>query len=109
MTALNNRSEPIFYLSILGHQVVQGGLDNKLTQLKYGFGGQIQDGLLFHASSISRDAKAVGPLQSWVQALLFAYLPGCSVLRCRCWLSPRVLAFAAGRPGDNDLIPRCTR
>lgn len=81
MTALNNRSEPVTYWSILGSQVVQGGLDTKLTQLKYGFGGQIPDGLLFRVSSISSDAKAGYETQARFTRDLIAALPAGSRLK----------------------------
>lgn len=58
MTAQNNRSEPVIFWLLFGHQVVQGDPDTKVTQFKYGLGGQIPAGLFCRVSSISRDAKA---------------------------------------------------
>jgi EpsI family protein len=56
LTELGNRSEPVTYWSTLGDQVVYGGLDKKFAQLKYGFKGQIPDGLIFRISTITSDA-----------------------------------------------------
>lgn len=81
MTALSNRSEPVTYWSILGNQVVQGGLDTKLTQLKYGFNGQIPDGLIFRISSITPDAKAGYETQARFTRDLMVALPASSRLK----------------------------
>lgn len=56
-TRLGNRREPVTYWSTLGDQVVLGGMATKLAQIKYGFQGQIPDGLLFRVSSISGDPE----------------------------------------------------
>lgn len=81
MTALSNRFEPVTYWSILGNQVVQGGLDTKLTQLKYGFNGQIPDGLIFRISSITPDAKAGYETQARFARDLMVALPASSRLK----------------------------
>jgi EpsI family protein len=52
---LGLRSEPITYWSTVGNRVVLGEKQSKLEQLKYGFNGQIPDGLLFRVSSIAKD------------------------------------------------------
>lgn len=57
VTRLGDRYEPVTYWSTLGNQVVQGSMETKIAQLKYGFRGQIPDGLIFRVSSISRDAN----------------------------------------------------
>jgi EpsI family protein len=57
MMQLGNRYEPVTYWSTLGNQVVQGGLDTKLTQLSYGFKGLIPDGLIFRVSSINKNEQ----------------------------------------------------
>lgn len=56
MTRLGDRSEPVTYWSTLGGQVVRGGWETKLAQLKFGFSGHVPDGLIFRVSSVSRDA-----------------------------------------------------
>lgn len=81
MTAQSNRFEPVTYWSVLGNQVVQGGLDTKLTQLKYGFNGQIPDGLIFRISSITPDAKAGYETQARFARDLMAALPASSRLK----------------------------
>lgn len=55
LTVLGNRSEPLTYWTTVGNRVVLGGKETKLEQLKYGFKGQIPDGLLFRVSSITAD------------------------------------------------------
>jgi len=63
-TVLGQRFEPVTYWTTLGDQVVQGGMNTKIAQMRYGFNGQIPDGLLFRVSSITRDSKAGHALQS---------------------------------------------
>jgi EpsI family protein len=76
LTKLGNRSEPLTYWSTLGTKVVLGGLQTKLTQLNYGFRGQIPDGLLFRVSSISADEQAGYALQQdFVRDLVAAMSP----------------------------------
>lgn len=58
LTVLGNRSEPLTYWTTVGNKVVMGGKETKLEQLRYGFHGQIPDGLLFRVSSITRDTEA---------------------------------------------------
>lgn len=55
LTVLGNRLEPLTYWTTVGNKVVVGGKETKLEQLKYGFKGQIPDGLLFRVSSITAD------------------------------------------------------
>lgn len=81
MTVLNNRSEPVTYWSMLGSRVVQGGLDTKLTQLEYGFNGQIPDGLIFRISSITPDAKSGYETQARFARDLMVALPASSRLK----------------------------
>lgn len=56
MTTLGNRNEPLTYWSTVGDKVVMGGKETKLEQLRYGFRGEIPDGLLFRVSSIHENA-----------------------------------------------------
>jgi EpsI family protein len=73
MTKLRDRSEPVTYWTTLGEHVVQGGIDTKITQLKYGFKGQIPDGLLFRVSSITEDAEnAYSTQKNFVDSLIVA-------------------------------------
>lgn len=66
-----SRTEPVTYWSTVGDKVVVGGNETKLEQLRYGFRGQIPDGLLFRVSSISSDTSAAYASQdSFVRDLL---------------------------------------
>lgn len=58
LTTMGSRSEPLTYWTTVGNKVVMGGKETKLEQLKYGFKGQIPDGLLFRVSSITTDIDA---------------------------------------------------
>jgi EpsI family protein len=69
-TTLGQRSEPVTYWTTIGDQVVTGGLGTKFAQMRYGFHGQIPDGLLFRVSSITRDAKAGHAIQQAFAAQL---------------------------------------
>jgi len=70
-TRLGSRAEPITYWATLGNQVVRGAWQTKLTQMRFGFHGQIPDGLLFRVSSISPDTAAAYTLQeNFVRDLL---------------------------------------
>ena len=57
VTVLGSRTEPLTYWTTVGNQVVVGGKEAKLEQLKYGFKGQIPDGLLFRISSITNEVE----------------------------------------------------
>ena len=57
VTVLGSRTEPLTYWTTIGNKVVVGGKEAKLEQLKYGFKGQIPDGLLFRVSSITNEAE----------------------------------------------------
>lgn len=56
MTTLGNRNEPLTYWSTVGDKVVMGSKETKIEQLRYGFRGEIPDGLLFRVSSINESA-----------------------------------------------------
>jgi EpsI family protein len=58
LTVKGNRSEPLTYWTTVGNRVVVGSKETKLEQLRYGFHGQIPDGLLFRVSSIIKDTDA---------------------------------------------------
>lgn len=71
LTKLGGRVEPVTYWTTLGDQLVQGGLNTKLTQLKFGFKRQIPDGLLFRVSSINQDTESAYAMQQdFVRALI---------------------------------------
>lgn len=54
---LSQRVEPIVYWTTIGNKVVLGSTETKLQKLKYGFKGQVPDGILFRVSTISPDVS----------------------------------------------------
>lgn len=72
-TVLGMRAEPLTYWTTVGNKAVLGSKQSKLEQLKYGFKGQIPDGLLFRVSSITSDAEdGYAKQQAFVRALIAA-------------------------------------
>ena len=75
-TVMGNRSEPLIYWSTVGDKVVVGGKETKLEQLRYGFKGQIPDGLLFRVSSVTNEVESgYVNQQNFVRDLLAASNP----------------------------------
>jgi len=73
LTVMGNRSEPLTYWTTVGNRVVVGRTETKLEQLRYGFHGQIPDGLLFRVSSITNDTEAgYASQQEFIRQLLAA-------------------------------------
>ena len=71
LTSLGPRKEPVTYWATVGNEVVQGGVDKKLTEMQYGLRGIIPDGLLFRVSSIDSDSeRAFAAQQKFVNDLL---------------------------------------
>jgi len=75
LTVMGSRSEPLTYWTTVGNQVVMGGKETKLEQLRYGLRGQIPDGFLFRVSSITSDAEGGYALQQDFSRALIAALP----------------------------------
>ncbi|OGS98816.1 MAG: EpsI family protein [Gallionellales bacterium RBG_16_56_9] len=75
LTVLGNRSEPLTYWTTVGNRVVMGGKETKFEQLRYGFRGQIPDGLLFRVSSITRDADEGYELQNGFLKEMISAIP----------------------------------
>lgn len=75
------RSEPVTYWTTVGNKVVTAGKEAKLEQLKYGFKGQIPDGLLFRVSSINDHAEEAYTLQEKFVNEFVSSLPAHSRLR----------------------------
>lgn len=66
----NQRYEPVTYWTTVGEKVVLNGINKKLHEMRYGFNGQIPDGLLFRISSIDIDtAHAFSVQDSFVRSL----------------------------------------
>ena len=51
-TRLGQRVEPITYWTVVGDHVTTGGIDKKLTEMRYALSGRIPDGMLVRVSSI---------------------------------------------------------
>jgi EpsI family protein len=52
------------YWSTIGDQVVVGGIQKKLAEMRYGITGKIADGMLVRVSSIDPDAPRAYKLQA---------------------------------------------
>ncbi|MEQ1854241.1 MAG: exosortase-associated protein EpsI, B-type [Chthoniobacteraceae bacterium] len=73
ITTLGPRNEPVTYWFTVGDTVVQGKLQKRLADLRYGLTGRIPDGMLFRVSSIDPDpAQAYRMQDQFVSALLGA-------------------------------------
>lgn len=71
LTVMGNRSEPLTYWTTVGNKVVLGSREAKLEQLRYGFRGDIPDGLLFRVSSITTEVeKGYATQEAFSQALV---------------------------------------
>jgi EpsI family protein len=67
------RYEPITYWITIGNKAVKPGLDQRLTELKYGLTGTIPDGMLVRISNISRDPDSAYKVHDrFVQDMLHA-------------------------------------
>ncbi|EUJ11305.1 EpsI family protein [Methylophilaceae bacterium 11] len=63
IAVLGLRTEPVTYWTTVADKVVRGSKETKLAQLKYGFNGQIPDGLLFRVSTVTQDTDRAFALQ----------------------------------------------
>jgi len=59
----SQRVEPVTYWTVIGDVAVRGGINKKLTEMRYGLRGFVPDGLLFRVSSINGDSAAAFALQ----------------------------------------------
>ena len=76
LMAQGQRLEPITYWTMIGEHQSLGGIDKKLTEMRYGFRGTVPDGLLFRVSSIGRETEAAYSVhEEFVGALLGALAP----------------------------------
>jgi EpsI family protein len=62
-TTMGQRQEPVSYWFAVGGTPVQGRLQKRLVDLKYGFTGRIPDGMLFRVSSIDPDQSRANRYQ----------------------------------------------
>lgn len=75
-TQFGPRHEPVTYWVMVGERAVIGSLQSKLTQMRYGFRGQIPDGMLVRASTIDPDdERAFAQQARFLQDLLAAVPP----------------------------------
>lgn len=75
-TQFGPRHEPVTYWVMVGERAVIGSLQSKLTQMRYGFRGQIPDGMLVRASTIDPDdERAFAQQAQFLQDLLAAVPP----------------------------------
>ena len=67
----NQRFEPVTYWTTVGDKVITTGISKKIAEMRYGFKGEIPDGLLFRISSIDADTSHAFAVQdSFVNALV---------------------------------------
>ena len=70
------REEPVTYWFTVGDTAVQGKLQKRLVDLRYGLTGRIPDGMLFRISSIDRDQARAHHLQDqFINQLLQSVSP----------------------------------
>ena len=62
-TSKGPREEPVTYWFTVGDKAVQGKLQKRLVDLRYGLTGQIPDGMLFRVSSIDPDQARANRMQ----------------------------------------------
>ena len=73
LTTLGPRQEPVTYWFTVGDTAIQGKLQKRLADLRYGLTGRIPDGMLFRVSSIDGDpAQAYRMQDLFVDQLLAA-------------------------------------
>jgi EpsI family protein len=76
MTKLNQRQEPVTYWTVVGDHVTVGGIDKKITELRYALNNRIPDGMLIRVSSIDGDVISAYTFQDkFAQDLVLALSP----------------------------------
>jgi len=76
LTSMRSRHEPVTYWFTVGDKAVEGKLQKRLVELRFGLTGRIPDGMLFRVSSIDTDSKrAFAQQELFVQQLLEAVGP----------------------------------
>lgn len=75
-TTMGPRQEPVTYWFTTGDTVVQGRLQKRLMDLRYGLTGFIPDGMIFRVSSIDSDQARANQFQDqFVNQLLLSVSP----------------------------------
>lgn len=73
LTTLGTRREPVTYWFTVGDTAIEGKLQKRLADLRYGLTGRIPDGMLFRVSSIDPDSTRAYRVQDlFVDQLLAA-------------------------------------
>ena len=75
-TSRGARQEPVTYWFTVGDKAVQGKLQKRLVDLRYGLTGRIPDGMLFRVSSIDPNQARANQMQDhFIKQLLQAASP----------------------------------
>lgn len=74
-TTLGPRREPVTYWFTVGETAIQGKLQRRLAELRYGLTGRIPDGMLFRVSSIDPDLVQAYRYQDLFVDQLLAAVP----------------------------------
>jgi EpsI family protein len=75
-TSRGPREEPVTYWFTVGDKAIQGKLQKRLVDLRYGLTGRIPDGMIFRVSSIDPDQVRANQLQDqFINQLLQAVSP----------------------------------
>jgi len=73
LTSLRSRHEPVTYWFTVGDKAVQGQLQKRLVEIRFGLTGRIPDGMLFRVSSIDADpSRAFQAQDLFINQLLHA-------------------------------------
>lgn len=76
-TSLGLRIEPVTYWTVVGDHITTGGIDKKLTEMRYALRGRIADGMLVRVSSIDPNtAQAYAMQGQFAQQMVQAIAPG---------------------------------
>ena len=75
-TSLGPRQEPVTYWFTAGDKAVQGRLQKRIVEMRYGLTGRIPDGMIFRVSSIDPDQVRANQLHDrFINELLQAVSP----------------------------------
>ena len=76
LTNLGQRNEPVTYWTMIGDLVVQGSIQKKLAEMRYGLNGKIPDGMLIRVSSIDAKTSNAYEMQTqFVDQMLVSLAP----------------------------------
>lgn len=71
-TSSGQRHEPLTYWTVVGDHNVIGGLDKKLTEMRYALTGRIPDGMLVRVSSIDQSTERAYNMQKQFASAMIA-------------------------------------